>query len=377
MQFNHAVENESSQSVLLSLVGTAPAVLTETVWAMATQSEPVIPDRIIAVTTAPGAAKLKEKLFTDGHWKRMLTELGGKGLELEGKLRFGPIADSIRVFPDLSRSRELDDIRSIDDNEAVAEFFMEIIRSFTENESVRLIVSIAGGRKTTSALLHSVMTLLGRAQDQINHILINDEWIFQPNFLYPGCEGEFVNRDTGARLSSADAELQLVDVPFVPLRYLFKRDVERSAGSFVELINQVRTKTINVDEDLIVQLDTEKGSLSVSGREISLSGNEFLLYLFFSRLALEGRPPVESYGVIGENLRDLKAECLVADNFGHWSHKALAAQFDPSEDLRKWAASIRAKLKKADFDTFQVDRLVPRGGHLAIEIPSENIQIDG
>lgn len=185
------MEKEATQTVLLGLVGATPAVLTETVWVLATQADSIIPDRIIALATAPGAALLKEKLFTDGHWKRMTAQLRDRGIPLEGKLKFGPIGDSIRVFPDLTRSRELDDIRSLEDNQATAEFFMEIIRGFTENESVRLIVSIAGGRKTTSALLHSVMTLLGRSQDQINHILINDEWIFQKDFLYPGCTHEF------------------------------------------------------------------------------------------------------------------------------------------------------------------------------------------
>lgn len=370
------MEKESTQTVLISLVGATPAVLPETVWALATRPEPVLPDRIIALATAPGAALLKEKLFTDGHWHRMLEALRSRGTPTEGKLRFGPIADSIRVFPDLSRSRELDDIRSLEDNYAIAEFFMELIRGFTENDSVRLIVSIAGGRKTTSALLHSVMTLLGRAQDQINHILINDQWIFQNDFVYPGCTGEFLDRDTGEPLSSADAQLELVDVPFVPLRYLFKRDLERSAGSYVELMNQLRTRTINVEDDLIVQIDTARGALSVSGRAVSLSPNEFILYLFFALRALEGKPPAESYISIGEALVDLKADMLDAQNLGHWSHSALRNHFDAGEDLRKWASNIRTKLKRADFDSFQIDRLVPRGGHLAIDLPPEKIQID-
>jgi CRISPR-associated protein (TIGR02584 family) len=370
------MENETTQTILISLVGATPAVLTETVWSLATKADPIIPDRIIALSTAPGARLLKEKLFINGHWERMLAELKSRGVPLDGKLKFGPIADSIRVFPDLSRARELDDIRSLEDNQAVAEFFMEIIRSFTENDSTRLIVSIAGGRKTTSALLHSVMTLLGRAQDQINHILINDEWIYQKDFLYPGCKGKFIDRETGKALSSADALLELVDVPFVPLRYLFARDLERSAGSYVELMNQLRTRTINVDDDLLIQMDTLRGSLSVTGRDISLSSNEFLLYLFFAIRAKEGNPPVESYACIEEDLLDLKAEHLLPDNFGHWSQQALSSRLDAGEDLRKWASNIRSKLKRADFEPFQIDRLVPRGGHLAIDLPPEKIQID-
>ncbi len=335
----------------------------------------MIPDRVIAITTTTGAAKLKNKLFVDGHWERMLADLTTRGLPLEGKLRFGAIGDSIRVFPDLPRTRELDDIRSLEDNQAVAEFFMELIRGFAENDSVRLIVSIAGGRKTTSAMLHSVMTLLGRAQDRINHILINDEWIFQPDFLYPGCTGDFVDNATGKSLSSLDAQLELVEVPFVPLRYLFRRDLERSAGSYLELMGQVRNRTLNVDDDLVVQMNLANGTFSVSGRGVSLSPNEFLLYLFFALRAREGEPPVASYAVIGEYLRDLRSDHLRENDFGHWSQQALGNQFDPGEDLRKWTSNIRAKLKKAGFEPFQVDRLVPRGGHLAIDLPAESLEI--
>ena len=335
-----------------------------------------MPDRIIAVTTAPGAEGIKEKLFSQDQWKGMLSALSDRGVEWDGKLRFGPIADSIRVFPNLARDAELDDIRSADDNKAVAEFFMELIRSFTENDSIRLIVSIAGGRKTTSALLHSVMTLLGRAQDQINHILINDEWIFQSDFLYPGCPGVFVDRDSNKSLSSEDAELQLVEVPFVPLRYLFSRDLDRSAGSFVDLMNHVRTKTINVDDDLLVQIDTNKGTFRVNDRDISLSDKEFLLYLFFALRAADEKGPVGSFAEIEEDLKDLKTDYLQESNFAHWSQVDLGVHFDAGEECRKWASSIRTKLKSADFQGYQVDRLVPKGGNLIISLLPENLEID-
>lgn len=81
------MDNELTQKVLISLVGATPAVLTETVWALATRADPVIPDRIIALTTVPGAQLLKEKLFIDGHWERMLADLRGVGLNLDGKLK--------------------------------------------------------------------------------------------------------------------------------------------------------------------------------------------------------------------------------------------------------------------------------------------------
>lgn len=366
---------DSPQTVLLSLVGTTPAVLTETVWAMATGAEGVVPDRIVAVTTRPGADLLRRKLFSDGHWVRMREKLVEAGCDLEGKLRFGDTGNSIRVFTGRSEEIELDDIRTKDDSAAVAEFFMELIRGFTENEAIRLVVSIAGGRKTTSALLHSVMTLLGRAEDIITHILVDDPWMTQPDFLYPGCEGVFRDTQTGMELNSADATLTIAEVPFVPLRYLFKKELDRSAGSYLELMTRLQKQSISVKEDLFVQVDTRRGVINVSGKEIPLSPNEFLFYLFFAKHAQASKSPVEAYATIVDELTDLANEFKPGDDFNHWSYKA-GQKILGDEDPRKWASSIRKKIETAGFDDVEVNLLVPKRARLVIDLPPEAIEIN-
>jgi CRISPR-associated protein (TIGR02584 family) len=372
---NAGVSSEKQQTVLLCLVGTTPAVLTETVFALANEPEPIIPDRVVAVTTGLGREQLKRQLFEVGHWEDLRKTLTKSGANLDGKLLFGPVGDSIRVFPDAKRERELDDIRTLEDNQVVAEYLMELVRSFTENDSIRLVTSLAGGRKTTSALFHSVMTLLGRSQDLITHILVSDPWSTIPAFLFPGCKGDFRDPQTGKKLRSADAELHLAEVPFVPLRYLFKRDLQRSAGSYLQLIQQLRLRTINLEDELSVRVDPGSGEVAINERVVRFSPNEFLFYLLFARRAADGEPPVESFSSIEDNLASLRDEYLKEDNFGHWASRALQGRLDPSEDPRKWAASIRTQLKRAGFDAVQIERLVPRRGHLAIEIPPEHIEI--
>jgi CRISPR-associated protein (TIGR02584 family) len=89
---------------------------------------------------------------------------------------------------------------------------METIRSFTDNDSIQLIVSIAGGRKATSAFLHSVTTLLGRGDDTtITHIIVSDPWSSFPDFFFPGCAGTFRDPVTNKRLRSIDAKLDLAE----------------------------------------------------------------------------------------------------------------------------------------------------------------------
>lgn len=366
---------DSRQVVLLSLVGTTPAVLTETVYALVTSPEPIVPDRVIAVTSAGGRDVLNDQLFKRGNWNQLRDFLIQKRGVSSKKLLFGQIGESIRVFPSSDRSRELDDIRSIEDNEAVAEFLMEVVRGFVENESIRLVASLAGGRKTTSALLHSVMTLLGRSDDLLTHIIVDEPWPSFRDFFFPGCRGEFKDPASGKQLKSSAAVLHLAEVPFVPLRYLFARDLQRCAGSYVQLMNQLRARTMNLDDELMVKVDRKTGEIRLNDRAVRLGPNEFLFFLYFAKRAAAGQSPVESLPVIGDDLKRLKEEEEPANDFGHWASRALAGRFDPQEDLRKWANTIRTQFTRAGFDKLQVDRLVPHRGHLAIQVPSTHVEI--
>lgn len=367
--------DSSEQTVLLCLVGNTPAVLTETVWALALQNDPIIPDRIVVATTRGGRDLLIKKLFQDGYWEALRQDLSKREVALKGKLLFGPISECIRVFPSAERDRELDDIRTIEDSAAVAEFLLDLVRSFTENPSARLIVSIAGGRKTASALLHSVVALLGRASDMITHIIVDEPWAFHPDFLYPGCKGEFKDSRTGQVLDSSEARLYLAEVPFVPLRYLFERDLQRSAGSYLQLMHQLRSRAVNLEDELSIKLEPDTGELTVNDKSVRLSPNEFLYYLYFAERAANGKPPIDSYAAIGDHLAALRHKHEQQSDLGHWASKALQGRFDASEDPRKWANNIRSQLRAAGFDRLQINRLVPMRGRLSIQIPSENIEI--
>ena len=44
----------ANRTILLAGMGTSPAVLTETVWALAHQEQPIVPDEIVVITTKLG-----------------------------------------------------------------------------------------------------------------------------------------------------------------------------------------------------------------------------------------------------------------------------------------------------------------------------------
>jgi CRISPR-associated protein (TIGR02584 family) len=99
------------RTILLATVGTSPAVLTETVWALAhprKNAERVIPDEVVALTTLRGKQEIETLLLgAGGGWERMVAALRRERIPVEGRLSFGDA--SIRLLD--HGKAFLDDIR--------------------------------------------------------------------------------------------------------------------------------------------------------------------------------------------------------------------------------------------------------------------------
>ena len=160
----------SRRLVLIAGIGTSPAVLTETVWALAHRETPQVPDEIVVITTKTGKARLRTDLIEGGVWKDLVDALVRERISGAERLRLGET--SVRVLPNVDGD-EIDDLRTADDNLCAADFMLRVIRQYTEDPSTVVFTSLAGGRKTMSALLFSCMSLLGREEDKIFHVLTN------------------------------------------------------------------------------------------------------------------------------------------------------------------------------------------------------------
>ncbi len=121
---------QSKRTILVAGMGTSPAVLTETVWALAHQETPVVPDEITVITTKSGREALQKALMTGTScvWECMKASLRKEKIAIEGKLVLGET--SIRVFPD-ENGNAIDDLRTGDDNLRAADFMLgELRRTF-------------------------------------------------------------------------------------------------------------------------------------------------------------------------------------------------------------------------------------------------------
>ena len=70
----------ANRTILVAGMGTSPAVLTETVWALAHQEKPVVPDEVVVITTKSGKDALRKAIMSEASsvWFTIMVTLRSK-----------------------------------------------------------------------------------------------------------------------------------------------------------------------------------------------------------------------------------------------------------------------------------------------------------
>lgn len=220
------------RSILLAVTGMSPAVITETLYGIDRKGEEW-PKEIQVITTSVGKDKIYKGLITDNHLANLCNELK--------KPLIAFTEAHILVVPD-AEGDAVEDARSLEDHEALANFIMTTVRDFTADESTRIHASIAGGRKTMTFYLGYAMSLFGRHFDKLSHVLVTDGYEQCPDFYYPTRDSLMLQTYSKKELDAKDAEVTLADIPFIRQRSLIPdliKQVEKKINfrSLVDLIN--------------------------------------------------------------------------------------------------------------------------------------------
>ena len=207
------------RTILVVGMGTSPAVLTETVWALAHQEQPVVPDEIEVITTSSGKSVLQQAILEGAPsvMDRLKAALRKEKIDIDDRLVFGRA--SIKVIPDAD-GNEASDLRTSADNLRAADFMLGELRKYSECNDTTIHCSIAGGRKTMSALLFSCMSLVGREQDKVYHVLLPPEFEggVEPAFYFPEPGKTYVATKTGKKYKANKVQSELFEVPYVRMR---------------------------------------------------------------------------------------------------------------------------------------------------------------
>lgn len=382
----------SPDTILLAVIGMSPAVLTETIWALAHEPEPVVPRRVIAVTTLEGRRQIERQLFTPyarfgdrTPWDVLRHALASAGHSVAERLRFGTTGDDIRIITtreaSTGRSVELADIRTPADNEAAADFLLDQVRQIVENPDTHLVASVAGGRKTMGALLYACLTLAGRETDRLTHVLVNEPFEATPEFYFPGQPGGSLTiRGPHATLvDPGSARVELADVPFVPLRNLFKRELGRPAGTFSRLIEHCSERMREVvGEDLRLVIHQSRTDLDVDHVRVHLSPREHLILLFLAVRAKRGEPAFAMQKAAMDALNEFRVS-LVSEasskDFADWRHGDTMKSTIEDADLRKALSSLRKKLRESGGSAPRLAAALPAKGRFSLTVPGPMIHL--
>jgi CRISPR-associated protein (TIGR02584 family) len=244
--------------ILLSTAGATAQIITETLYAI-NKDGLQWPDEIRVITTTTGAKKVRQGLLVDGHLDRLCNELGRHRPAFD--------VDSIFIIPD-ANGQPVDDARSLADHEALGDFIMTQVRDITASQETILHASLAGGRKTMTFYLGYAMSLFGRSQDTLSHVLVSERFENLPDFWYPSRLQGDLTRTTRAGelvevLKSADAQVTLAQIPFMRLNQDLPKAMRELGGTikFTDLIQRMNMG--NSPDSIRLRIDLPKRKLAI------------------------------------------------------------------------------------------------------------------
>lgn len=264
--------------ILVCVTGLSPQIVTETLFALAV-NEGWIPDRVCLITTAEGAKRVRLSLLSEepGWFARLLADYSLP------PIRF--TEEDILVLTD-AQGNQLTDIRSPADNERAADFIVETLRDLTADPECQLHVSIAGGRKTMGFYLGYALTLFGRAQDRLSHVLVSEPFESCWDFFYPTPYSKVINTRTQGLADAREAQVTLGEIPFVSLRHGLTESVLQGGISYAGAVEAARRSL--APPRLI--LDLEAKTIEAAGMRIGLEPTALALLSVFARRVLDGKP---------------------------------------------------------------------------------------
>ena len=377
----------------------SPAILTETVWALAhppAGQEPVIPDEVVVLTTTRGAEDLQRDLLTpkeqwDGRtlWESLresvLTTIKIKNPKSAPLLQLA--SPRLIELPDPKRGvkQPAADLRSAADNAAAADFILEEVRRLAENPDIRIIASIAGGRKTMGALLYAAMSLLGRETDRVTHVLVNEPFDVCRGFFYPAQPVRELAVGVGDQARSVcatSARIELADVPFVPLRNLFESELVKKPGRFIALVERCSHRVAELARrEIELQVYGDRPEISVNKTPVPVSVPEYVLMRHLAEAAQASRPAIDGYdaaaGAVVETAKRIHAGHDEND-FSDWRYKALPAGKGGYDEINeRWITkrldSVRTKLRQAGAEAAALIPLLPERGRFSLDLPPTSI----
>ena len=275
--------HEYERRILLVVIGMTPQIVTETLYKLAVQQQPAfVPTEVHLITTKEGAHSATLALLglekDQGWFQQFQVDYNFPEIQFD--------ESNIHIITD-TEGQFLDDNQSTEHNRVAADFITAQIKHFTADDNSALHVSLAGGRKTMSYYAGYALSLYGRGQDQLSHVLVSA--IFQNNkdFFYPRPQAQRLEIDN-RYYSTDDAKIILSDIPYVRMRYQIPQALLDGTVGFQDAVDKIQ---LFMQAETLVFIPDEK-RVEFNTLPIKFTNQEYAFYFWLAIRKVNNKPPV-------------------------------------------------------------------------------------
>lgn len=244
-----------SRKTLLVSTGLTPQVVTETLWALSCRGDDAwLPDRLHILTTAEGARRVETTLLDPEDGKIAALAQDYNRPELTA------LIETCRMHVITAAGEVIEDVDDAGAQAIAANLAMRLIRDLTRDSVSSLHVSLAGGRRSVGVLLALALSLFGRSQDRLSHVLVHDEFVNHPDFFFPPRGRKRILNRNNELVDAALAGVRLVEIPFPRLRSVLPPAAFEIPG-FAEVVAAAQERV----EPPACVIDLVRGELQLAG----------------------------------------------------------------------------------------------------------------
>jgi CRISPR-associated protein (TIGR02584 family) len=274
-----------SRNILFLVTGMTPQIITETIWALACDQDSTdtwVPDEVHVLSTQDGLNQIRKRLFEDGVFAQFKRDY-----PILEQTKFDP-ANHLHVITD-QNGKPLMDLKTPEENERSADIICEMVKGFTNMDDTSVHVSIAGGRKTMGFYAGYALSLYGRAQDSLSHVLVEEKFERAVSFFYPTPFSDLVSdRDSIVVGDAQEAQVWLAKIPFVRMHEaILPKHQLKKEDSFSEVVQKINESY----EDITLELNTFSRKAIINDKFVidNLPPREWAFLNWFADRRKEGK----------------------------------------------------------------------------------------
>ncbi len=283
MRTDSAFPQQYTRRILLAVCGLTPQVVTETLYVLAVKSAvPFLPTEVHIISTSEGVRRVHLQLLQPepGWIDRLCSEYN------IARPRF----DASTIHPLAATNGDMiEDLRTEADHEAAANRIFQVMAELTEDRESAIHVSIAGGRKSMGFYAGYALSLLGRDQDRLSHVLVPPPFESHPDFFFPTKTARVIYSPPpdSRPLDTSQAEVFCAEIPFVRLRKFLPLNYARSF-SFRDAVQAARSMLDAPD----LAIDLPKRRLRAAGKTFELPPGDTAFLSWFATRTKAGDAPL-------------------------------------------------------------------------------------